>query len=89
MQGRTRIALNLRRIRAAKGITQEALAFDAEVDRSYISGMERESFNPTIDMLEKLAGALSVDVSEFLTIPRGAAAKPKPLKPGRRPKSVR
>lgn len=86
MQGRTRIALNLRRIRAAKGITQEALAFDAEVDRSYISGMERESFNPTIDMLEKLARALSIDVAEFLTIPRGAAAKPKPLKPGRRPK---
>jgi transcriptional regulator with XRE-family HTH domain len=86
MQGRTRIALNLRRIRAAKGVSQEGLAFDAEVDRSYISGIEREAFNPTIDMLEKLAAALSIDVAEFLAIPRGAAAKPKPLKPGRRPK---
>ena len=85
MKGRARIALNLRRIRVAKGISQEGLAFDAEVDRSYISGIERESFNPTIDMLEKLAAALAIDVSEFLVIPRGAAAQPKPLKPGRRP----
>jgi transcriptional regulator with XRE-family HTH domain len=86
MLGRTRIALNLRRIRAAKGMSQEALAFDATVDRSYISGMEREAFNPTIDMLERLATALAVDVAEFLAIPKGAAARPKPLKPGRRPK---
>lgn len=86
MLGRTRIAANLRRIRAAKGVSQEALAFDSNVDRSYISGIERETFNPTIDLLEKLAKALEIDVGEFLTIPRGAAAKPKPLKPGRRPK---
>lgn len=84
---RTRIALNLRRIRAAKGVSQEALAFDADVDRSYISGIERETFNPTVDLLEKLANALGADVADFLNIPRGAAAKPKPLKPGRRPKN--
>jgi transcriptional regulator with XRE-family HTH domain len=75
MLGRTRIALNLRRIRAAKGISQEELAFNATVDRSYISGMEREAFNPTIDMLERLAKALAVDVAEFLNIPKGTAAK--------------
>jgi len=86
MLGRTRIALNLRRIRTAKGMSQEELAFDATVDRSYISGMEREAFNPTIEMLERLAKVLAVDIAEFLTIPKGTAAKPKPLKPGRRPK---
>jgi transcriptional regulator with XRE-family HTH domain len=87
MLGRTRIALNLRRIRAAKGMSQEELAFEAMVDRSYISGMEREAFNPSVDMLERLAKALGIDVAEFLNIPKGAAARPKPLKPGRRPKA--
>jgi transcriptional regulator with XRE-family HTH domain len=74
-------------ISAVKGMSQEELAFVATVDRSYISGMEREAFNPTVDMLERLAKALAVDVAEFLSIPKGAAAKPKPLRPGRRPKA--
>ncbi|QUS38631.1 XRE family transcriptional regulator [Tardiphaga alba] len=59
-------------------MSQEALAFDAEVDRSYISGIEREAFNPTVDLLEKLVEALSIDVGELFNVPRGAAAKPNP-----------
>ena len=46
MDGRTRVAWNLRRIRVERGLSQEALAVDADVDRTYVSGIERGSFNP-------------------------------------------
>jgi transcriptional regulator with XRE-family HTH domain len=85
MDGRARIAWNLRRIRADKGLTQEGLAVDAEVDRTYVSGIESGQFNPTIDLLEKLATALSVDVSELLVVPGPDAPKPQNLKRGRKP----
>jgi transcriptional regulator with XRE-family HTH domain len=87
MDGRARIAWNLRRIRSEKGITQENLAVDAQVDRTYVSGLERSEFNTSMDGLERLAAALSVDVSEFLTIPPPDAENPKSLKPGRKPKT--
>lgn len=85
MNGRGRIADNLRRIRAGKGLSQESLAVDAEVDRSYISGIENAGFNATIDILDRLAAALGVDVSEFLKEPKAGTPPPKPLRPGRKP----
>ncbi len=85
MDGRARVAWNLRRLRVERGLSQESLAVDAEVDRSYISGIETRTFNPTVDVLDRLAAALSVDVSEFLHMPDTKAAPPKPLKSGRRP----
>lgn len=78
------MAWNLRRIRVAKGHSQEALAFDASVDRGYISGIENKTFNPTVEILERLATALSVDVVELLQKPSAGAKEVKPLKAGRR-----
>jgi transcriptional regulator with XRE-family HTH domain len=84
MDGRARIAWNLRRIRSTKRVSQEVLAVDADVDRSYISGIEQQQFNPSIDVLDRLAAALAVDVSEFLILPETTATKPQPLPPGRK-----
>ena len=62
-------ALNLRRARNAKGLSQEALAHEAEVDRTYVSALERSEYSATIDMVDKLAKALGVDASALLQRP--------------------
>ena len=67
-------------------MSQETLAFDAEVDRTSISGIENEDFNPSIDLLDRLAAVLDIDVAEFLQKPRAGDELPPPLKRGRRPK---
>ena len=58
MKGRSLVARNVRQIRIAKGISQERLAFDSGIDRSYLGGIEREAENPTVDLLDRL-GTLS------------------------------
>ena len=55
MKGRALVAWNLRRTRVRRGLSQERLAFDAGVDRSYVGGLERREENPTIDLLDRLA----------------------------------
>jgi transcriptional regulator with XRE-family HTH domain len=62
-------ARNLRKARNAKGLSQEALAHEAEVDRTYISALERAKYNATIDMVDKLGTALEVDASALLERP--------------------
>jgi transcriptional regulator with XRE-family HTH domain len=85
MNGRALVAWNLRRIRVKRGLSQERLAFDAEVDRSYVGGLERQEENPTVDVLDRLAKTLEVPVSEFFKQPRKGVSPPKPLRGGRRP----
>jgi transcriptional regulator with XRE-family HTH domain len=84
MDGRALVAWNLRRIRVKRGLSQEQLAFDADVDRSYVGGLERREENPTVDLLDRLAKALSVQLSEFFKHPRRGSLPPKPLRGGRR-----
>ena len=85
MRGREIIARNLRRVRVAKDVSQERLAFDAGVDRSYLGGMERGEENPTIDILDKLAATLGIDLGELLA-PLSNSETPEPgLKRGRKP----
>ena len=55
MDARTLVARNIRRIRVARGLSQEGLAVDAEIDRTYVSRVERNFENPTILVLERLA----------------------------------
>lgn len=55
------LAVNLRRIRAEKELSQEALADLCQIDRTYISGVERGLRNLSIDNLERLAAALRVE----------------------------
>lgn len=84
MDGRTRVAWQLRRLRVDRGLSQEALAVDANVDRGYVSGIERRSFNPTVDILDRLAQALAVDVSALFVAPEAGSIPPEPLRSGRR-----
>jgi transcriptional regulator with XRE-family HTH domain len=66
MEIREVFANNLRRNRQAKGLSQEALAHDADVDRSYISALERGVYAATIDMVGKLAEVLDIEPDELL-----------------------
>ncbi len=85
MKGRALVAWNLRRIRVRRGLSQERLAFDAGVDRSYVGGLERQEENPTVDVLDRLAKTLAVHVSEFFGEPAKGSSPPERLKRGRRP----
>ncbi|MBB4423947.1 transcriptional regulator with XRE-family HTH domain [Bradyrhizobium sp. CIR48] len=83
------MAYNVRRIRVERGIPQEQLAYDAGVDRSYMSGLERQQANPTIDLLDRLARTLGVAVSELFVRPSKGAPPPATLPKGRKPKTTR
>jgi transcriptional regulator with XRE-family HTH domain len=86
MKGRALVAWNLRRLRVERGISQEKLAADAGVDRAYLGGLERQTENPTVDLLDKIAEALSLSVSELFVVPEDGAAKPPTLRSGRKTK---
>jgi transcriptional regulator with XRE-family HTH domain len=60
-----------------RGLSQERLAFDAGVDRSYVSGLEKEEQNPTVDLLDRLSKTLSIHISELFTeaAPRSGSAE--------------
>ena len=67
MDGRTLVGWNVRRLRIAQDVTQERLAFDASVDRSYLGGLERGEHNPTVDVLERIATVLGVPLRDLFT----------------------
>jgi transcriptional regulator with XRE-family HTH domain len=69
---------------AAQGISQEKLAADAAVDRAYLGGLERQAENPTIDLLDRIAAALSIPLGELFVQPPAGAKRPEPLRRGRR-----
>ncbi|OQC36280.1 MAG: anaerobic benzoate catabolism transcriptional regulator [Bacteroidetes bacterium ADurb.Bin041] len=56
---------NLKRLRLEKGISQESLALSADLDRTYIPSIEKGERNVSIVVVEKLANALNVSISEF------------------------
>lgn len=60
------VGQNIRKIRLEKGWTQELLSFEAEVNKNYISDLERGARNPTLKILEKIANALGVDIVDLL-----------------------
>lgn len=84
MNVRRLVGWNLRRLRVSKGLSQEALAADAEVDRAYVGRLERSLENPTIGLLERLSSALGTHISELFIRPKAGASPPKPLKGGRK-----
>lgn len=69
MSIREDFARNLRRLRHAKSLSQEALAYEAGIDRTYISALERGVYSATIDMVAKLAAVLDVEAAELLQRP--------------------
>jgi transcriptional regulator with XRE-family HTH domain len=73
-------ASNLRRLRHAKGLSQDDLAYEAEVSRSYLSQLEKGAFYASLKIIGKLMDVLEVEPAEFLRLPprRGPAAPPTP-----------
>ncbi|GAA4013378.1 helix-turn-helix transcriptional regulator [Sphingomonas swuensis] len=67
MDVQQRLAANLRRLRQERGLSQEAFADEAGVYRTYVSDLERAARNPTIRVVETLARALGVTVSDLLS----------------------
>lgn len=66
MELREAFATNLRRLRHAKGLSQDDLAYEAEVSRSYLSQLEKGVFYASLKVIGRLAEALNVEPMEFL-----------------------
>jgi transcriptional regulator with XRE-family HTH domain len=66
MDLRDTFASNLRRLRAEKGISQDDLAAEAKISRSYLSQIEKGSFFVSLKVIGKLAQTLEVEPEEFL-----------------------
>jgi transcriptional regulator with XRE-family HTH domain len=63
-------ATNLRRLRHERGLSQDDLAYEADVSRSYLSQIEKGSFHVSLKVIGKLSEALKVEPAEFLKIAR-------------------
>jgi transcriptional regulator with XRE-family HTH domain len=66
MDIRRRVGLNVRRFRTERGWSQEELAFECGLHRTYISGVERGIRNPTVLVLDEIATALKVPAHRLL-----------------------
>ena len=64
---RQRFARNVRTIRRLRNISQEQLAFDADISRAYLSDVEKANRAVTIDVMEKISVALNVDLTLLLS----------------------
>ena len=78
MKIREVLALNLRKFRRAKGLSQEELADRAKIDRTYISAIERSVYAASVDVVDRLARGLEVEAADLLrqsSAPSGAGKK--------------
>ena len=79
MQIREVFALNLRRYRHAARLSQEELAHRADIDRTYISALERGIYGASIDVVDKLAQVLGIEAADLLrkssTTPEGSGRR--------------
>lgn len=62
-------AVNLRRLRNAKGVSQDDLAHEANVSRSYLSQLEKGTFYASLNVVGRLSTALGVEPAELLKMP--------------------
>lgn len=66
-QVRQALAHNIKELRGKHGLSQEALALSADVDRTYVSQIERAVGNPSLLVLCKLGAILEVDVLDLIS----------------------
>lgn len=85
MNGRALVAWNLRRLRTERGVSQERLAADAGVDRAYVSELERELGNASVDLLDRLAAVLNIEIARFFEPAPLGSERSQPLRAGRKP----
>ena len=66
MNIRKKFGKNVKTKRLELGLSQEALAFEAHSNRTYISDVERGTRNPSIEVVQRIAKALGVTMGELL-----------------------
>ncbi|AEI94784.1 helix-turn-helix domain-containing protein [Roseobacter litoralis] len=66
MDVRQRVGRNLKKYRKQAGFSQEGLALECGLHRTYVSGVERGVRNPTVVVLERIAEALKVPAARLL-----------------------
>ena len=69
MDIRKQVGLNVKRLRREKGWSQEGLADECGLHRTYISGVERGIRNPTVLVIEKIARTLGVEPTVLVAKP--------------------
>ncbi|MCP8892822.1 helix-turn-helix domain-containing protein [Sphingomonas faeni] len=75
MNARDILAQNLRALRRTKGWSQEELADRAQIDRTYVSALERCIYAASVDVLDRLANALGVTVATLFDEGTSATSK--------------
>jgi transcriptional regulator with XRE-family HTH domain len=60
------VGRNVRRLREEAGLSQEKLALEADLDRTYVSGVERGVRNPTVTVVARIAKALKTEPDKLL-----------------------
>jgi transcriptional regulator with XRE-family HTH domain len=70
------LAANIRRVRHAKGLSQDDLAYEAEISRSYLSQIEKGKHYASLKIIGKLASVLQVEPAELLRLPGEKGAPP-------------
>jgi transcriptional regulator with XRE-family HTH domain len=69
MEIRDVLALNLRKLRRTKDLSQEEVAHRAGIDRTYISALERSVYAASIEVVDRLARVLGVEAADLLKRP--------------------
>lgn len=87
MRARDIVAWNVREWRTSLGLSQEALADAAGIDRTVISDVERKAVAISLDMLDRLAVYFDAEAADLLQKPEPGRSEPKPLKAGRKPRA--
>ena len=77
MDFRQVFAANLRRLRHARGLSQEGLAYEAEVSRTYIGKLEKGASYARLEIVGKLARVLKVEPADLLKLPPGRSKRRK------------
>ena len=76
-----RFGLRVRRLRKDRGLSQEKLAFDAGIHRTYLGSIERGERNPTLKNITRIARALGVSLAELFAYDAGGAEAAVPARP--------
>ncbi len=85
MTPRDLLAWNVRKLRVKRGLSQERLALEAQLERVSISQLERKQVNLGVDSLGKIAAVLECKVFELFVEPKAGEEAPSNLPRGRKP----
>ena len=83
MDAKRVVARNMKRLREAKGWSQEAMAEHSGLHRTYVSGVERGVRNPTVSVLQKIAEGLETTMIELVRDDAEGGLNPAPARPPR------